>query len=85
MKKMFAAAAAALLLVGLSAPAMAGSCPKLMKSVDAALATNPKLTADQMSQVKALRAKGEEQHKAGQHKASVESLNAAQKLLGVKM
>lgn len=72
--------AGALLFAG---TAMAGQCPKIMAAVDAALAQNPKITAEQMAQVKELRAQGEAQHKAGQHKESVESLNKAKEILGV--
>ena len=37
-----------------------------------------------MKEVKSLRAKGEEQHKAGNHKESVESLGKAKGILGLK-
>lgn len=84
MKKLLTAAATAVMIAGLSAPAMAAHCPKDMKAIDAALAKNPKLSADQMSKVKSLRAKGEELHKAGKHKESVESLGQAMGILGIK-
>ncbi|TCO80408.1 hypothetical protein EV699_11452 [Plasticicumulans lactativorans] len=74
------AALAALLL---AAPAFAFHCPAEMKKIDAALAASPKLSAEQLAEVKALRAKGEEQHKAGDHAASLETLGKAEKLLGI--
>ncbi|MHA1152216.1 MAG: hypothetical protein ACTSQ7_06035 [Alphaproteobacteria bacterium] len=83
MKKIFSAAALAALIAVASAPALAGSCPKIMKKVDAALATNPQLSAEQMTQVAKLRGEGEAQHKAGSHAASVDSLNKALAILGV--
>ena len=84
MKKLLTATAVALMIGGLGAPAFAMHCPKDMKAIDAAMAKNPDLSADQMTKVKALRAKGEAEHKAGNHKASVESLGEAMKILGVK-
>jgi len=75
------AAAFAMVLAG---PALAGSCPKHMASIDAALAKNPSLTAAQMSEVKSLREQGEADHKAGKHKESVEGLAKAETILGLK-
>jgi hypothetical protein len=37
-----------------------------------------------MKEVKALRAKGEEEHKAGKHQASVDDLAKAKAILGLK-
>jgi len=83
MKKLLSAAAVAAIIAVASSPALAGSCPKIMKKVDAALAANPQLSTAQMTQVTKLRADGAAQHKAGSHKDSVESLNKALKILGV--
>ena len=47
-------------------------------------AAEEKLTEAQMKEVKELRAKGEEQHKAGKHQESVESLGKAKKILSIK-
>jgi hypothetical protein len=58
-------------------------CPKEMKSIDDALAKNPKLTAAQMADVKKHRADGEAMHKAGKHTESLAELAKAQKILGV--
>jgi hypothetical protein len=65
-----------------SSLAMAGSCPKLMKQVDAAL-PGAKLNAAQMTEVKKLRADGEAFHKAGKHADSETALNKAKKMLGI--
>ena len=54
---------AALLLA--SASALAFHCPADMKKIDEALAKSPKLTAQQMTDVKKFRADGEGMHKAG--------------------
>ena len=75
---------AGVLALGLSAPAFAGSCPKQMADIDAALAKSPKLTAAQMTEVKAQRAKGDELHKAGKHADSIAELAKAKKTLGIQ-
>lgn len=67
-----------------SGAAFAAHCPQDMKAIDEALAKNPKLTAAQMSEVKKLRADGEAAHKAGKHKESLEQLEKAMGILGVK-
>ncbi len=82
MKKLFAIALA-VLIAGASAPALAGSCPKIMKKIDAALAASPQVSAEQMTQITKLRSEGAAQHKAGSHKASVDSLNQALAILGI--
>jgi len=63
--------------------AFAMHCPKEMKSIDEALAKNPKLTEAQMKDVKKSRAEGEALHKAGKHAESVAELAKAQKILGI--
>lgn len=78
-----ALALAATLLFASSA-ALAFHCPKDMKEIDAALAKNPRLSASQMKEVKALRAKGEVEHKAGNHQASLDDLAKAKSILGLK-
>jgi hypothetical protein len=80
--KRLSALAAALLFASGSAFAM--HCPKDMKDIDAALATKPKLSEAQMKEVKDLRAKGEDFHKAGKHQESVDSLGKAKKILDIK-
>ena len=66
-----------------SSAAMAGSCPRLMKEIDAALPT-AKVGAAQMAEVKKLRADGEASHKAGKHADSEASLKKAKQILGLK-
>jgi len=71
------------LLLAVSLPAFAGSCPKDMKAIDAALATGPSISASDMERVKSLRAEGEKMHKSGMHGDSVSTLHTAKKLLGI--
>ena len=70
-------------LLAMSLPAFAGSCPRDMKAIDAALAENPALSASEMERVKELRAEGEQLHKSGKHADSVARLHEAKKLLGL--
>ena len=81
MKRSFALLAGLLFAAG---SAMAMHCPKDMKEIDDALAKNPKLTEAQMKDVKKYRSEGEDLHKAGKHKESVESLDKAKNILGIK-
>lgn len=62
--------------------AFAFTCPKEMKAIDAAL-PKAKLTDTQMSEVKKLRAEGENLHKAGKHQESLDTLGKAKKILGI--
>lgn len=78
-KKFFAAA----MLTLMSSVALAAHCPMDMKQIDAALAENPQLSADQLAQVKKHRAEGEALHKAGKHQESVEELAKAKAILGI--
>lgn len=71
-------------VLALSGPALATSCPKHMAAIDAALSKSPKLSAQQLGEVKALRAKGEADHKSGKHAESMESLSKAEKILGTQ-
>ena len=80
MKKMLALGTA---LLFSAATAFAFHCPKDMKEIDDALAKNPKLTEAQMKEVKDLRAKGEELHKAGKHQESLDTLAKAKKILNI--
>ena len=66
-----------------SSAAFAFHCPADMKKIDEALAKSPKLSSEQMAEVKKLRADGEVSHKAGKHQESVDTLAKAMKLLGV--
>lgn len=71
------------LLLAISIPALAGSCPREMKKIDAALADNPSVSAVDMTRIKELRASGERLHKSGRHGDSVADLRQAMKLLGI--
>ena len=68
-----------------SSSAFAFSCPKHMKAIDAALAKDPKLSTQQMADVKKYRADGETAHKAGKHQDALDALAKAEKILGIKM
>jgi cytochrome c556 len=80
--KLKALTAAALLAAAGSA--FAFHCPADMKKIDDALAKNPKLSAEQMADVKKYRAEGEALHKAGKHQESVDTLAKAMKILDIK-
>ncbi|MBY8914992.1 hypothetical protein T8J41_17430 [Nitratireductor rhodophyticola] len=70
-------------LIGLSpAAAYAHSCPVLMGEIDQAMPT-ASLSESDRARVQELRALGEEQHKAGDHDASMSSLEEAKALLGL--
>lgn len=79
MRKLIVAAA----LAAASGLALAHNCPNEMKAIDAKLASNPMLSAADMTRVKALRADGEAQHRAGKHDDSMKSLGEAKKLLDI--
>jgi hypothetical protein len=76
----------AVLLSGalMSTTALAYHCPADMKKIDAALASNPSISASQMATVKELRASGEAMHKAGKHQEAVDDLAKAMGILGIK-
>ena len=65
-------------------PALAFHCPLDMGKIDAALAKNPSLSAQQLAEVKKLRAEGETLHKTGKHGEAVKVLGKALNILGVK-
>lgn len=76
-----------LLAIGLfaaSGVASAFHCPADMKKIDEALAKKPALTAEQLAEVKTLRAEGETLHKAGKHQESVDTLAKAMKILNIQ-
>jgi hypothetical protein len=81
--KRLAFAALVAVLASASSVAFANSCPKEMKAIDAAL-PKAKLSASQMSEVKKLRAQGEDFHKAGKHSESMAALNKAKGILKIK-
>jgi len=63
-------------------PAFAAQCPGDMAKIDAALQTASLSEADQ-TEVMALRATGEQQHGAGSHAESIETLAKAMKILEI--
>ena len=77
-------ALAAVLAAAFATPAFANSCPTHMKKIDEALAKNPQISAQQMAEVKKLRADGEAAHKAGNHAESEAALMKAEGMLGIK-
>ncbi|MBI3777794.1 MAG: hypothetical protein HY274_02590 [Gammaproteobacteria bacterium] len=64
--------------------AFAFHCPKEMKKIDDALAAKPNITAEQMAEVKRLRAEGEALHKQGKHQESLDTLGKAEKILNIQ-
>ena len=75
--------AAALLATMAATPAFAFHCPADMAKIDAALAKNPPLSAEQLAEVKKLRAEGESLHNAGNHAESVKVLGEAMEILDI--
>ena len=65
----------------ISAPALAGHCPKDVKKINAAIA---KLSKEKMTMGKEMSAKGLALHKAGKHGESLKVLHEAMKTLGIK-
>ena len=65
-----------------SSVTLAARCPMEMKAIDAAM-SKAKLSADQMAEVKKLRAEGEKLHSSGNHAGSVAALDKAKKILGI--
>jgi hypothetical protein len=76
-------AIAAVLFVAAAAPAFAFHCPRDMAAIDAALAANPNVSAENLAKVKDLRSKGEAAHRAGNHQSSVDQLAEAMAILGI--
>jgi hypothetical protein len=76
-------ASAALLFAAVTGSAWAAHCPADMKAIDEALSKKPSLTTAQLEEVTKLRSEGETDHKAGNHKGSVEKLGKARKILGI--
>lgn len=68
----------------IAAPAFAFHCPADMKQIDAALASGTSLSSSDLTKVQSLRAEGEKLHRAGQHQQSVDTLQRAKVLLGLK-
>lgn len=75
--------ALATILVLAASPAFARHCPMDMAQIDRVLAFNPKVSAEDLAEVKKLRAEGEALHKSGNHPDSEAKLEQAKKLLGI--
>lgn len=73
---------ASIAVLAFTAQAFAFHCPADMAKIDAALKT-ASLSDSDKAKVMELRAKGEKEHKAGDHAASVATLGEALKLLGM--
>jgi len=71
------------LVVLAGGPAQAFHCPADMAKIDAALAADPKLSPEQLEEVKALRSAGEALHNVGDHAQSVQVLARAMTILGI--
>ena len=80
MKTLSALLGVSLLLLMLAMPVMAFQCPSLSHQIDDKIAAMT-LSSEKLAEVKALQAKGMEQHRAGQHAASVKTLKQALALL----
>ncbi len=83
MRSLIRTTALAVLLATAAGMALAHNCPNEMQAIDAKLATNPGLSADNAAKVKQLRADGEAHHKAGKHDDSMKALAEAKKILGI--
>ncbi len=75
---------AAAVVALLSAPAMAGQCPVVIGSIDAALATNMSLSDADKAKVMELRNEGESLHSSGNHGDSLATLAEATAILGIE-
>lgn len=73
-----------LMLTMAASSSFAFHCPADMAKIDAALARNPPISAEQMDEVKRDRAEGEKLHNAGKHQESIETLAKAMKILNIQ-
>lgn len=71
-------------LVVLATPALASECPTYMQKIDATLAANQNLDADQIEDAKKHRVDGEAAHTAGSHEEAVMQLKKAADALGIQ-
>lgn len=81
MKRVLIAAVVTLAMTG---AAQASQCTKDMAEIDAALAANPQISAEQKAEIMKLRAEGEARHAGGQHDDSIAILAQAKAILGLK-
>ena len=73
-----------MMLTLVSTAAFAFQCPTDMSAIDEALAGNPDLSEEKLSEVRELRQEGENLHKEGKHQESVDALAEAKKILGIE-
>ncbi len=78
------AAALVTVLAGSATQAFAFHCPADMAKIDAAMAANPDISEEDKAKVTELRQQGEEQHNAGNHQESVDTLAEAMEILGIQ-
>ena len=69
-----------LILIGFSSLALAHNCPALIKDIDDRLTTET-LSEDAREEILVLRAKGLQQHEAGDHVESMKTLSEAKAML----
>jgi hypothetical protein len=79
MKKFLAYVVISFLFISI---ANAETCPNLIKQIDEMLAESKQLSAEQINEVKSLRAQGEEAHKEGNKEECQKLLSQALDLLG---
>ena len=75
---------AAAVVVAMASPALAKHCPKDVKIIDQSLPKAKGFSEMQMTEVKALRDKGDALHRSGKHGESIKVLHEAIKILGVE-
>ena len=79
MKKFLAYVVVSFLFISI---ANAETCPNLIKQIDEMLAESKQLSAEQINEVKSLRAQGEEAYKEGNKEECQKLLSQALDLLG---
>ncbi|MGH7185706.1 MAG: hypothetical protein ACREIB_05450, partial [Pseudomonadota bacterium] len=80
----YVAAVAVWLAVTFAAPALAFQCPADIGKIDAALAADATLSAEQRAEVETLRSEGEQLHQAGKHQEAVDALAKAKEILAIQ-
>lgn len=75
---------AAVVLVAMASPALAGHCPKDARIIDQAMGKAMTMSPLKMAEVKTLREKGMALHQSGNHAESIKTLHKATKILGIK-
>lgn len=72
------------LLAAFASPAWASQCPRSIAALDDMMRQHGSmLSADKASQVKALRDKAEQAHKAGNHAESMQAVQQARSAMGM--